>query len=283
MTARSFRVRVVLDGLRFPEGAFWSALDGALYFVEWAADRVWRLAAGRAEVVCDLAPGDGPCGLAQDGAGNLWVCLYSSRRVVLLDLAGRVQRVVDRCGGQEFKGPNEIVLDGAGGLYFTDSGNFEDDWQTGRPAGAVYYLPPGGQVRRVAGDLCYPNGVALSAGGQGLIVNEHRRNRLLRFDVLPGGDLAAGGRVLADLDGDCLLDAGSRWELGPDGLWCDGSDELWVPHYGGGKVLHLDARGAVLDRIPLPRGRRPTNTAFDEREGVLYVTEAEEGLLYRLA
>ncbi|MBN1658457.1 MAG: SMP-30/gluconolactonase/LRE family protein [Anaerolineae bacterium] len=270
---------IVLDGLRFPEGAYWSARDRCLYFVEWAGDTVCRLADGRAEVVATVQPGDGPCGLAQDARGCLWLCLYSSHRVVCLDAHGRVQRTVDAFQDQALRGPNEIVFDGAGGLYFTDSGDFDHDWRTGRPAGAVYYLAPFGELAQVARDLCYPNGIALSLDGRRLVVNEHRRNRILFFDVHPSGHLGAK-RVLANLDGDSRLDPGDAYELGPDGLWRDVHDTLWVPHYGGGRVIGLDAEGEVVARIPLPRGRKPTNTAVDEEAQVLYVTEAEEGLLY---
>lgn len=272
---------IVLDGLCFPEGAYWSTLDGCLYFVEWAGDRIWRLTGNRAEVVRQLPSGDGPCGLGQDAQGNLWVCMYSSRRLVQFGGDGRLLRTIDECNGQELRGPNEVALDREGGLFFTDSGSFRKDWRTGRRAGAVYYVGAGADPVQVAAGLCYPNGIAVSLDGRRLVLNEHRRNRLLCFDVQTGGRLT-GQRLLAELDGDCLLDVAVAWELGPDGLWRDTQDRLWVPHYGGGKVILLDARGQVLARILLPRGRKPTNVALDEKEGVLYVTEAEEGVLYRV-
>ena len=34
-------------------------------------------------------------------------------------------------------------------LYFTDSGNFEEDWTEGRAVGAVYYISPAGELMQI--------------------------------------------------------------------------------------------------------------------------------------
>ena len=272
---------VVVDGLNFPEGAYWSARDGCLYFVEWAGDKVWRLREGKPEVFFTAQPGDGPCGLGRDREGNLWVTLYSSGRVAQLSLSGRVLRLIDGYQGEPFKGPNQLIIDARGGVYFTDSGHFEDDWTTGRPAGSIYYLSPAGDLIQVDAGLCFSNGIALSPDGTRLLVNEHRKNRVLQYDINPDGMLS-GRRVLAELDDNCLLPADHAYELGPDGMCRDEAGLLWVAHYGGGKVIALSLEGAVLGRIHLARGRKPTNVALDERARALYVTESETGVLYRI-
>ena len=79
------------------------------------------------------------------------------RRLAKLGPSGRVLRVIDGYKGEHFKGPNDLVIDQAGGVYFTDSGDFDDDWVTGRAAGAIYYLAPTGALRQVDAGLCFPN------------------------------------------------------------------------------------------------------------------------------
>lgn len=272
---------VVLDGLRYPEAPLWSPAGHCLYFVEWLGDRVWRLHNSRAEVLWATRAGEGPCGLAQDGEGCLWACLYSARQVVCWSPSGETLVVFDGCGGERFKGPNDLVLDGRGGLYVTDSGDFQDDWTTGRPAGAVYYLDAAGLVQRVASALCFPNGIALAAGGTRLIVAEHRRNRLLYYPIRPDATLVEPDGV-CDLDGSCILPAEVAHELGPDGMCWDDRGRLWVAHHGGGKLLAVDGAGKQQGTVVLPHGSRPTNVAFDPEQRVLYVTECELGLLYRV-
>ncbi len=275
------RWELLLDGLRFPEGPCWSARDGGLYFVEWEGERIWRWRDGRAEVFFAATPGDGPCGLAQDAAGNLWACMYSTPRLVQLDQRGELLRQVDRFRGRPFRGLNDLVVDAGGGLYFTDSGDFEDDWRSGQPAGALYYLPAGGTVQQVDAGLCYPNGLALAADGATLFVCEHRRNCLLCYDVAVDGGLG-GRRLFFALDDDCRLPSDLCYGLGPDGMTRDDRGRLWVAHHGGGKLVGVNPDGSLAARLPLPRGVSPTNVAFDPAARAFYVTESECGLLYRL-
>jgi sugar lactone lactonase YvrE len=273
------KLTVAMDRLAFPDGAFWSRRDDCLYFVEWSANRIWRLRGRLAEMLCELGYDDGPSGVGQGQDGTLWVCLYSARRLVCLDASGRILQVFSGSEGQPFRGPNDLVVDSHGGLYMTDSGDFEEDWISGRPAGSVYHIDAGGLVRRVATGICYANGIALCRQGSTLVVGEHRRNRLLSYAVEPDGSLSEP-QVLARLGAECLLEPSRHWELGPDGIACADGDRMWVAHYGSGKVVCVTVAGQTLGDIRLPRGRKPTNVALDPQRRLLYITEAEEGLIY---
>ena len=85
--------------------------------------------------------------------------------------------------GAPFRGPCDLVGETGGGVYFTDSGDFEDDWRTGRPAGVVYYCSPTGELAELDRGLCFPNGIALSPDEKRLYVNEHRQNRTLEYTL----------------------------------------------------------------------------------------------------
>jgi len=273
-------MEIVLEGLQYPEGAYYSSRDDCLYFVEWLGDRILGYRDGRTWIVHQAPDGSGPCGLSQDRAGALWACFYSSARLVQLDLQGELQRVFRDALGIRFKGPNDLVHTPEGGLFFTDSGNFQDDWVSGRPAGSIYYLGVEGDMNSAADDIAYPNGIALSPDGLLLYVAEHRRNRILVFDIVNQGILA-NRRVFAELDFDCQLDSDRAYELGPDGICLDDQGRLWVAHYGGGKLIGLNQQGEIHLLAPLLKGRCPTNLAWHPREKALYITEAESGLLLR--
>ncbi len=272
--------QVVVENLAFPEGALWSARDGCIYFTEWLGDRVWSLRDGQAKVVFSTPPGSGPSGLGQDPAGNFWLCFYSGRTLAQYSPAGQPLRSVTDFQDTPFKGPNDLAVDAQGGVWFTDAGNFADDWETGRPAGAIYHLAAESDLRLVERNKCYPNGVALSLDREYLFVNEHRRNRTLKYHIHADGTCSPQG-VFHTFDDACLLEPGSEFELGPDGLCVDGAGWLWVAHYGGGKVVGLGPDGKVTRTLHLPEGRRPTNVAYHPGERALYITEAELGLLYR--
>ena len=274
-------IQILLSKLQYPESPCWSAQDNCLYFVEWAGDRLCALQDGRKSLVYNAAPGSGPCALVQEPDGNLWVCLYSGLQVIHITRQGGLLERIDGFQGQAFKGPNDLVLDGRGGFYFTDSGDYGDDWVSGRAAGAVYYYTPSGELMRVADDLCFPNGIALDSSGRNLFVNEHRQNRTWRYIIRPDGSLGAGA-VFANLDGDCLLEAEFCYELGPDGMEFDRQGRLWIAHYGGGKLIALDANGERDNMVHLPHGRKPTNLDFRYPDGAMFVSEAELGILYQV-
>src|SRR5205823_10326554 len=66
---------------------------------------------------------------------------YIGGSIQRVDLAtGKVETLFDKCGEHPLKGPNDLVVDRPGGLWFTDLGK--------RPArdmdvGAFYYIKPG--------------------------------------------------------------------------------------------------------------------------------------------
>jgi gluconolactonase len=223
----------------------------------------------------------GPSGLCQDQEGNFWICLYSGLKLAQFNQAGKLLQVFDSFQGAPFRGPSDIAMHASGEIYFTDGGDFTDDWVSGRPAGAVYALSPSGELRQLDQRLCYPNGIAISPDGNSLYVCEHRKNRVLRYALTPEGRVSHK-EILSELDQSCLLEPALSYELGPDGMGLDEAGNLWVAHYGGGKLLQISPQGVVLQSVRLPRGRKPTNVKYSPPEHALYVTEAEYGLLYRL-
>lgn len=275
-------IEVVAVGLNFPESPFWSEQDGRLYFVEWTGDRVRSLGLDGLRTVFTTGTGSGPSGMIQDRSGKLWICLYSLGLLACYDPQGHLEKSISAGQDTPFKCPCDITIDPAGRIYFTDSGNFEEDWRTGQPAGAVYYLGPGDQLQQVDANLCYPNGIAASPRGHRLYIAEHRQNRILQYQILPDGSLS-DKRVFFSMDDQCLLEPSQAFELGPDGLCVDPAGCLWIAHYGGAKVVQVSPEGHLKDIIHLPAGRKVSNVTYHPVEKALYITEAELGLLYRVA
>ena len=101
-------VDLILRGLRYPEGAFYSCRDGCLYFVEWLGDCVLGFQDGRTRLVYQALPGSGPCGISQDRRGSLWICCYSAGELVQIDQQGQVLQVFRDWRTEPLKGPNDL-------------------------------------------------------------------------------------------------------------------------------------------------------------------------------
>jgi gluconolactonase len=136
--------------------------------------------------------------------------------------------------GVALRAPNDIILDGVGGWYFTDPGGSRTE-----PIGTVHYARSGGEVSTIAGGMKVPNGLALSRTH--LYVAETVPNRILRFELLAPGKLGALD-VFAELPGR------EGYEAAPDGLVLDRAGNLYVAHLGTGLVLVLNPRGRLIAR-----------------------------------
>lgn len=261
-TPTSRTARVVARGFDFPEGPAADS-DGAVLLVNVRTDVVNRVSPEGEVSVFGHVPGRGN-GACLDLDGTLVICDVAARALVRMDRSGRTVVAVDAWRGRPFNGPNDCCI-GRGRVFFTDP----DGSSLVRRIGAVFAWAPGGTVERLATGLAYPNGLAQTPDGGGLIVAETLTNRLLLLD--PGGGEDQTPEVWAELPG----------EPGPDGMRFGPDGRLYVAHYGAGTVDVFSASGTLEARIGLP-GRCPTNLCFSRDGGVLYVTEAETSSLLAL-
>src|SRR5690242_16113620 len=159
--AVAMELRTLAEGLQFPEGPVAQG-DGSVLLVEIAGGTLTRIAADGATSIAGRTGGgpngaalgpDGKCYVANNGgfewhreAGRIRPVMqardYSGGRLERVDLkTGAVEPVYRACGVIPLKGPNDLVIDAAGGVYFTDLGKR-------RPRemdiGAVYYAKPDG-------------------------------------------------------------------------------------------------------------------------------------------
>jgi gluconolactonase len=221
-------LELVADGLEFLEGPVAMA-DGSVLVAEIKARRITRvLPDGSKEVLVET--GGGPNGLAIGPDGALWIAdnggsfswhdqmglivpgptppEHEGGSIQRFDFAsGRLETVHDSCDGRPLIGPNDLVFDAEGGLWFTDHGCTTAD---GRRFGALCYADDRGISRQRDG-LLAPNGVGLSPDGRTVYVADTWLQRLWAFDVQAPGVLApsglAPGRVVANLPDYQLLDS----------------------------------------------------------------------------
>jgi len=212
-----------------------------------------------------LAEYDGwPNGLALAPEGALLVADYRRGLLRLAPATGAVSPVLESVLSEGFRGLNDLVVDAAGAVLFTDQG------QTGLqdPSGRVFRLWPDGRLDRLIGNGPSPNGIALNRAGTHAYVAMTRSCEVWRFALRPD---AVVGKA------NCFFRAPAGTS-GPDGMAVDAHDRLFVANPGHGQVWGLDAHGMLLFRLDCTGfGRTPTNCCFAPDGRTLLITESASG------
>ena len=108
--------------------------------------------------------------------------------------------------------------------------------------GFVALVTPDGIARKVAEDVAFPNGMAVTADNLTLVVADSHRHQLVGFDIDADGSLS-GRRVWAALG-----------DAAPDGICLDAEGAAWyadVPHQ---VCVRVAEGGQRLAAVPLDRG-----------------------------
>ncbi len=180
------KAEVVIRGVPFAEGPVWCP-DGTLVISHLAPGglrRIWP-ESGRSEVFAATRGGANAAQLAADGSfvvtQNGGLDFNSFGDVLDLGPEGApahdpvtpgIQRVsptgeVSYLIDQDLRGPNDLVVAADGTLYFTDPGKPDE---SDVPIGRVFALTPRGELREIAGEFEYDNGIAISPDGRILVV-----------------------------------------------------------------------------------------------------------------
>lgn len=267
----------LLDVPHYTEGVVFDH-EGRGYLSEDKS--IWRFTLdGAAEVFAVTGAPNGHKILAD---GSHLVCDASQHAVLHLSPEGKLlPPASSECDGKPLRGPNDLTLDTPnGGFYFTDPGGSDEK----QAIGTVHYVDRAGKTTLVAGQLAFPNGIALSADGKRLFVGESKRNRVLVYEVKSPGQLGEQ-KVLADLP---VKDpALGQIDNQPDGMCLDAEGNLYVAHYGMHQVQVLSPAGKLLRRYE--GGTLTTsNVAFGgPQRDQLFVTgalanEKSTGAVFRL-
>ena len=229
-------------GFAFTEGPVWIDADDCLLFSDIHANRThrWRPGSDAAEVFRD--PSDHGNGNTLDRGGAVLTCEHRGRRVARTPYApgpaAGAETFIDSFEGKRLHSPNDIVVDSAGAVWFTDP-----DYGYRRHPDAVreldfqgvYRVGPDGAVRVVEDRIAKPNGLAFSPDESALYVaDSSEERRIWRYEVRGGASL--GERTLfADMRRDERAGV-------PDGMKVDAAGRLWTTGAGGVWVIEPDGR-----------------------------------------
>jgi sugar lactone lactonase YvrE len=210
--------------------------DDRLYFSDWSAGEVLAVdLAGHSEVVAHVD--SLPLCTAFLPDGELLIVSSAEGRLLRRERDGTLVTYADL--GRS--GWNDIVVDGRGNAYVNGAGSDPMSGEAFKPGG-VHLVTPDGGVREVAGDIAFPNGMAVTADNSTLIVADSYRHCLVAFDIDADGGLS-GRRVWADLG------TGT-----PDGICVDAENAVWYADVPNKVCVRVAEGGTVLQTVELDRG-----------------------------
>jgi sugar lactone lactonase YvrE len=244
----------LLTGRGLVESPRWH--DGRLYFSDWSAGEILAVGLdGRGEVIASVRS----LPLCTDWLpdGRLLIVSSADGKLLRLESDGSLATYADL--GR--RGWNDIVIDGRGNAYVNGAGFDPTSGEAPKP-GSVSLVTPDGQVREVAGDIAFPNGMAVTADNSTLIVADSYRHCLVAFDIAADGGLS-GRRVWADLG------AGT-----PDGIAVDAENAVWYADVPGKRCARVVEGGEVRQVVELDRGGFACALGGPGR-ATLFVTAAE--------
>jgi gluconolactonase len=262
----------ITDGLRFPEGPI-AMPDGSVVLVEMFGPRLTRVAPdGTKTTIAEIEGGPNGAAIGPDGA--IYLCnnggcfapaefggmMFPGAFVPENYLGGRIQRVdphdgtvtdlYTECDGRPLRAPNDLVMDGHGGFWFTDHG-IRDHATRSSDLTAIYYAKAdGSEIREVVFPVEGPNGIGLSPDLDTLYWAETTTGRLFKRAVTGPGELAPTmpldlSGVLCGLPGmqyiDSLAVDGDGWvcaaTLLNGGITAVSPDGTQIEHHATGDMM----------------------------------------------
>ena len=303
MSLRQSAFVEVASGLGYPEGPVYLA-DGSLICADVKAGAVLHFLPDSTNPGKFLAPksialGGSPNGCAVGPDGAIYVCNsggfsfetfgppklpytlsvptvqakdYAGGQIQRLDLAGGIFETwcaTNSCltDPRGLRGPDDLVFDSDGGLWFTDWG--KSDGIT-RDMTGVYYVPKGSRspVMKIP-ERMSPNGISLSKDQKRLYVAESIPRWIVYWELSDYGTIKPSTK----LDGSYLLTAKIPFCGQLDSMCLDDEGNLYVATYlpkgldpsVNGFITVVSPKGEILEYIEFDIGAPeplPSNICF---------------------
>ena len=244
------------------EGMNWH--DGTLWFIDVASSRIFKLDDNGevVEVYNDPEKKAMPNGAKFIDDDTILLCDRAQGLCTYTISTGEYKVIQDSFEGKKFLGLNDLVLDGAGGAYFTDPG--QSDYFNNE--GAVYYVNYGDgsySIEKIVSTAAYPNGITISPDGLFLYIAEFNTNSIICVPSKNYTDAKDTPYVFARLTGG----------HGPDGVLTDAAGNVYAAHLNAKEVAMVDNAGWPMPSIRLPEAASPLVSNLLIAEGYLYACD----------
>lgn len=284
------KFEILAEGFGWSEGPVWVEELQAVLFSDIPANTIYQWSekdslqvylkgAGHSGAANEDS-GQGPNGLILDHENRLLICQHGDRRIARMDAdvkspEAQFISIAETYDGQQFNSPNDLAIDKAGTIYFTDPPYGRPQSKTGAIGiNGVFKVSPGQEVTLLVDSLSRPNGIALSLDERILYVNQSDAEKpfLLHYNISEDGQLE-NGKILFDFR------AIAKGEKGlPDGLKVHKSGHIFATGPGG--VHIISPEGKLMASIKT--GKATANCTFDSNQKYLYMTTTDLLIRVRL-
>jgi len=257
----AIRPELVSHQFSFTEGA---AVDraGNVYFTDQPNNKIWKYTLD-GELVLFMDSAGRSNGMYFDASGRLVACADEQEQLWSIGPDRQVKVLLSDLGGRRLNGPNDLWIDGRGGVFFTDPYYQRPYWTRTRPeldGEKVYYLPRGAkQPVAVATDLKKPNGIVGTPDGKTLYVSDIGDGKTYAYSIGPGGRLSDRRLFCAQ---------------GSDGMTLDERGDLYLT---GNGVTVYGPSGQKIAHIPVPE-EWTANLCFGGRDRKTLFITASQGV-----
>ena len=228
----TLELREFVTGLGFGEAPRWHAQ--ALWLSDIVQHTVLRIdTAGAAHTVV-RTPGE-PSGLGWLADGSLLAVQMEEHEIWRLD-NGKFSRYSGTAPMTRGK-LNDMVV-AANGRAWVSSFGFDYECEKPCPTNLMC-IDPGGHAYIAAEGLWCPNGMAIDAGGDTLLVGQSASREVISFRIQPGGALDKR-TVFGTLPDKAVC----------DGICLDAEGALWIASPTTHEFLRMEPGGRITHRVP---------------------------------
>ena len=279
---------LLFDGGFFLEGPAVSQ-DGRIFFSDitftsesgMQAGYIWQYDPGKGKATVYRSPSGMANGIIFDRQGRMLVAEgadYGGRAITRTDIeTGKSTILAGLYQGKPLNSPNDLVLDCAGRLYFTDP-RYTGHEPVEQPLEGIYRLDTDGTLKRLAGGFGKPNGIVISPDQHTLYVSSFDDVSLEAYQAGKSRDPGVQGIIAFDLAADGSLSnrrilVNLAPEGGADGLTIDTEGRIYAAVPGpqpGIFVYSPEGKQLCVIQMRVP----PSNVTFGRGAAVrfLYIT-----------
>lgn len=254
--ANGAELTLISDQFSFTEGPAADA-EGNVYFTDQPNNDIWIYNTD-GELTHFMDNSGRANGLYFDVDGNLLACADEKSELWSITPEKEVTVLVDHFNGKRLNGPNDLWIDPAGGIYFTDPYYQREYWERTESEidERVYYLTPDRKdLFIVIDDLVQPNGIIGTSDGKTLYVADIGDRKTYSYSI--------------DTNNGYLADKTLFAEMGSDGVTLDEKGNLYLTGRG---VTVFDKNGEQIEHIPVPQNWTANVTFGGEDNQTLFIT-----------
>ena len=258
LMSENAEIQLISDRFSFTEGPaadsfgnvyFTDQPNDKIYFWDWKTNKIeeFRTGSGRAN------------GTFFDENDNLITCSDEKGQILKINKSGIAEILTTDFNGKRLNGPNDLWLDGNGGIYFTDPLYVRDYWQDFHQEiqeKNLYYRNSEGKITKLD-TFTQPNGIVGSRKLKKLYVSDIDANKTYVYDIQGDGELA-NKKLFCN--------------LGSDGMTLDHLGNLYLTGKG---VTVFNKNGEQIHHISVPENWTANVTFGGENFSTLFITASK--------